>query len=265
MTLKKHSAEGGTNGAAVTTGNSGGASGSAFAQVTTGAGGTINYTSSLSMHGSLALEFTQATAANLCHVAMDDTASANFSVRFYLRLTSLPSADAEFPLSLRTAADGNVARVQMRSTGVIRITNSAGTVIYTGTQVLATSTWYRIEVWGTGAGTATATFNYALYAGDSTSPLETTQLTNFSMSNGQIGRVRYGKGSSATLNAWQIDDIAQDLGSSTQIGPESDTEAPSVPTGLAVNSIGSTTAGISWNAATDNVGVTGYEVTVFGP
>lgn len=44
-----------------------------------------------------------------------------------------------------------------------------------------------------------------------------------------------------------------------------DTTPPSVPAGLTVNSVGSTTADLSWTASTDNVGVTGYEVQIIGP
>ncbi|NOQ23957.1 MAG: T9SS type A sorting domain-containing protein [Bacteroidales bacterium] len=39
-----------------------------------------------------------------------------------------------------------------------------------------------------------------------------------------------------------------------------DTEAPTVPAGLASSNVTSTSATISWNASTDNVGVTAYEV-----
>ena len=48
-----------------------------------------------------------------------------------------------------------------------------------------------------------------------------------------------------------------------------DTTAPSVPTGLAANTITSSSFNLTWNASTDNVGVTGYEVqrdsTSLGP
>lgn len=44
-----------------------------------------------------------------------------------------------------------------------------------------------------------------------------------------------------------------------------DTTPPSVPTGLQTTAIGTTTADLSWNASTDNVGVTGYEVVIVGP
>ncbi|WED66572.1 fibronectin type III domain-containing protein [Synoicihabitans lomoniglobus] len=40
----------------------------------------------------------------------------------------------------------------------------------------------------------------------------------------------------------------------------SDTVAPGIPTGLGASSVGSTSFTLSWNAASDNVGVTGYEV-----
>jgi chitinase len=43
-----------------------------------------------------------------------------------------------------------------------------------------------------------------------------------------------------------------------------DTQAPTVPTGLAAGETGSSTVALSWNASTDNVGVTGYEVFVNG-
>lgn len=39
-----------------------------------------------------------------------------------------------------------------------------------------------------------------------------------------------------------------------------DTEAPSVPTGLTTSSVTSSTIGLSWNASTDNIGVSGYEI-----
>ena len=43
-------------------------------------------------------------------------------------------------------------------------------------------------------------------------------------------------------------------------GPAPDTEAPSNPSSLSASSITETTLSLSWNASTDNVGVTGYDV-----
>ena len=44
------------------------------------------------------------------------------------------------------------------------------------------------------------------------------------------------------------------------LGPAADTQPPSVPTGLAGTAASSTQVNLTWNASTDNVGVTGYYV-----
>src|SRR5205085_1003628 len=44
-------------------------------------------------------------------------------------------------------------------------------------------------------------------------------------------------------------------------GPPPDAQAPSVPSGLAANAISPTRVDLSWNASTDNVGVTGYAIS----
>jgi chitodextrinase len=44
----------------------------------------------------------------------------------------------------------------------------------------------------------------------------------------------------------------------------SDTQAPSTPSGLATGSVGQSSVSVSWNASTDNVGVTGYRLFLNG-
>lgn len=55
----------------------------------------------------------------------------------------------------------------------------------------------------------------------------------------------------------EVEDYTVNLGGST-----ADTQAPCTPTSLAVTGIADTTVGLSWNASTDNVGVTGYDVCI---
>ena len=49
---------------------------------------------------------------------------------------------------------------------------------------------------------------------------------------------------------------APDAGS----GPPGDTEAPSVPENLVATAVSSSEIGLTWDASTDNVGVTGYNI-----
>ena len=66
-----------------------------------------------------------------------------------------------------------------------------------------------------------------------------------------------------TTSEWNsfAQDTFDDLGSHTMDGgPAPDTEAPSNPSSLSASSITETTLSLSWNASTDNVGVTGYDV-----
>jgi chitinase len=65
------------------------------------------------------------------------------------------------------------------------------------------------------------------------------------------------------LSALGADDIAGCVhlyGAAGGGGPPPDTQAPSVPTGLAATANSTTQINLAWNASTDNVGVTGYKI-----
>ncbi|OGW38267.1 MAG: hypothetical protein A2Y97_04595 [Nitrospirae bacterium RBG_13_39_12] len=47
-------------------------------------------------------------------------------------------------------------------------------------------------------------------------------------------------------------------------GTESDTTPPSVPTGLTATAVSASQINLSWNASTDNVGVAGYKIYMYG-
>src|SRR2546425_12505423 len=54
--------------------------------------------------------------------------------------------------------------------------------------------------------------------------------------------------------------VGEATGNGAGATPSVDTTAPSMPTGLTAAVVGLTAANLSWNASTDNVGVTGYIV-----
>ncbi|HAT66154.1 MAG TPA: hypothetical protein DCS66_16425, partial [Flavobacteriaceae bacterium] len=59
-----------------------------------------------------------------------------------------------------------------------------------------------------------------------------------------------------TFTYGEVEDYTVNLGS----GGGGDTEAPTNPSNLSASNVTDTTVDLSWNASTDNVGVTGYEV-----
>ena len=76
---------------------------------------------------------------------------------------------------------------------------------------------------------------------------------------------QYGSGSYSLTDGGTILASGGNFGSSETTnfcvgGPAPDTQAPSTPTGVSASNITTTTATVSWNASSDNVGVTGYEL-----
>lgn len=66
-----------------------------------------------------------------------------------------------------------------------------------------------------------------------------------------------------TGNGWSSDIAIDDLGLSAG-GSTGDSQAPTDPTSLTASNIAQTTFDLSWNASSDNVGVTGYNVFLDG-
>jgi hypothetical protein len=220
VTLRSNSAEGGTAGTGATTANSGGASGEAFSQIVPGAGGTIEFSTAQKMHGSLSYAVTQATAATISYIRDDHVGpSANFAVRAYVFLTGYPSAETQFPISVRTAGDVGIVRLQMTTAGLVRVINTAGTTLGTTSAAIPLNTWVRLEFYGTALNGSAGTLGFAYYLGDSTSAVQTLAYTAV-VTTGLAQVVRYGKLSSAVIPVHYLDDVASDLtGGGAPLGP----------------------------------------------
>lgn len=63
-----------------------------------------------------------------------------------------------------------------------------------------------------------------------------------------------------TGSGWSSDIAVDDLSLTATDTGGADTQAPTAPTGLSASNITQTTLSLNWNASTDNVGVTGYDV-----
>ncbi len=63
-----------------------------------------------------------------------------------------------------------------------------------------------------------------------------------------------------TLKAYDAVGNLSDFSTSLSIATEQDTQAPSAPAGLIASAVSASTVALTWNPATDNLGVVGYEI-----
>lgn len=138
MTTATNSFEGGTNGTAVSTGNSGGASGTAFSYVD----GPPKYSSLRAAHGSRSMLITTVDGG-VAALAM--SGSGTRWLRAYVWSTSWSNA---FSIMYADMASGADISVELGSFSmVLKHYNGASTAtIATGTVAPATSQWIRVEM-----------------------------------------------------------------------------------------------------------------------
>jgi hypothetical protein len=225
MTLKINSAEGQANGTTVAQGsggNTGGAAGDYFTQVSPGTGGSIVFSTAQKAHGSNSYLFTPASG-QLCFVIFDDSSgSTAVATRFYIYLTGYPAAEGLL-MDVEGAAGGAIMSLHLLSSGLVRAHNSAGGVIpgTTATSAIPLNQWVRIEFQGTVSATAAVTWQY-FNTMDSGTPTESLTGTGTIVTNSvqaAAGRVIYGRfTASGATPAFYMDDFAQNLQSATALG-----------------------------------------------
>lgn len=199
------------SGTAVTTGNSGGASGDAFTAVS---GSVVCNTSAdiTRMYDRGAV--VSVTAGTLSQVSWTlATPSTTVYVRRYFRAATPPGVTAR--LMRFTTADGNtlLGECRLTSTGQFLITGAAGQVVQqTATGVFAANTTYRLEV-GLTAGVMTL----RVYPGESVSaPVAVTSVNAYEGT--AWGQVRFGIYFTSS-QTWSCDMAAIGSSTSTWLGP----------------------------------------------
>lgn len=96
---------------------------------------------------------------------------------------------------------------------------------------------------------------YKIYRNSSTTPL-TTVNTNSFIDSGLTPATLY----SYYLSSFDASNTESILSGIFSATTQSDTSDPSIPAGLAATAVSSSQINLSWSAATDNVGVTGYNI-----
>ena len=199
-----NSAEGGTSGALVTTGNSGGASGTAFNAVS-----GVYFRADGAHGGALALGVDNpGTALGNIRWGLGND-STLLACRLWLRLSTVPTVYGVL-VHISDAADATVARIGYDSVGRLTIQQPGSLTVWTATAPLAAGTLYRVEMilnTGTTSLDGTAQLRYAL--GDDVDPVEDSGVIagNFG-SGGGLLNFRAGKyGSQSYTGNLRMDDL----------------------------------------------------------
>ena len=214
MTLKTWSFEGQSDGTPPSVANSDDFGEPAWSNVS----GTafLSYSTAQAFIGTVSMKVDVTTAASTCTLDSSDTASANVATHFYIYITAYPSVDAQGPVAHRGAGAAGT-RVQLTSTGQLR--NFAGSTTGTAsTGTMSLNTWYRVETVVTGAGTASTSIDTNVYVGNSTTPTFSVPNVTTTTAN-QIDLIRWTKSGGNTNVTYHLDDLRQNIGASSEIGP----------------------------------------------
>lgn len=141
-----NSAEGGTNGTAVTTANSGGASGDAFDEVNISGTSTIVFDSTRAARGGMSYKLTVGSATNLCNLNYNTQLGARTSLyaRFYYYNTATPTTSSRILGVYDSGFTASVISMYHLSSGKLEVDTASAFPQSTGT--LPLNQWIRIEM-----------------------------------------------------------------------------------------------------------------------
>lgn len=203
----RNTAEGGTDGLTVTTGNSGGASGTAFYQVFPSTG-TIVYSSEQAHTGTYSYKVTpgSVTSAKLAYSWWNGNNTLQMSTSAYVYLTGLPTTGIQF-LYINNAVN-TCANLGISGSGRPFLQDIDST-INNGVTVLPLATWLRFELTViVGTSSTTGTIIASIFSGDSMTSLYSFTTTSKNTGTSPLAFITIGKGSNAgDMATMYIDDF----------------------------------------------------------
>jgi hypothetical protein len=212
--------EGGSHGTTISTGNSGGGSGSAFDLMAIGASATLTYDNTQPAHGSLAAKHTTPAGATTSNYDWRNTGSLPNQTDLYGRMyVWLPSAQSAVPIQLFRLFDSTLAtevgRISHDTNNKLTVTDSGLSVGTVTTATFPLDQWVRIE-WHYVAG-ATGSITASMYLADDVAAITNGTATRTSVNMGNnIGRAAMGIANSVANGLLYTDDVAL---ANSAIGP----------------------------------------------
>lgn len=221
MALKQNTAEGGSAGVTVTTGNSGAGSGDAFGQITTAGAPTYVFSNTTASHDVLSYSIS-GISGDTAKFYMYNGGGSNAALRCYIYLSVLPAMSQQL-FALQNTSFSFAAVVAINAANKLIVQDAGGTTLYTTTTALNSGVWYRVEMQAVvGATTSTGSLDFQYYTGDSMTA-DGSYASGATVNTGTASIIRgvFGKlTSSAALNAY-FDSFGYDDTTASPLGPYS--------------------------------------------
>lgn len=205
---------GGTDGATITTGNSGGASGDAFQSISA----TPVFTNVQWHSGGMAMRIVDAAGTTHCAHSGLGSITTNVYFRTYMYMDAFPGTNA-VAILMQTGAAANCAWININTTGKVNARNAANTSINTSTASVNLSSWFRLE-WRVKASVTVGEIEWRLYnSPDSETITETINAAATQVLGANIDLVRWGETANVPGTPFTVyfDDVA--VSTTDWIGP----------------------------------------------
>jgi len=226
MAILLNTFEGGSDGTTITVGNSGGASGDAFA----GVGGSPAFEADATYHDAMGMKAAESTTQRF--VYWDGLNNLVVRTSAYVQFASVAPSVACAVVQWRTAAAGVIGMIALNTNGRL-IAQVAGGGIVTGTNIaghaISANNWYRIdaEIIIDGSVSADGNVAYGIYdvnSADTDTPITTRFSGAATLGTTACDRVYFGPMQNAARNGdWLYDTLRAEGGSSTPFGQYSAT------------------------------------------
>ena len=150
MTNTANTFEGGTDNATITTGNSGGGSGTAFDFVSIVANGSATYENTNPYRGGLSGKFSSGVTAGTCYAewttAVGAASSGSVYVRVRFRIPALPDTTGIRVITISDSASAFRAELRVVNTGAVSIRGSAGTTLASFAATYGADEWWDVAL-----------------------------------------------------------------------------------------------------------------------
>lgn len=211
MTLLANNFEGGVDGVAISTFNSGGTSGDAFGAVTIDPTASLVFDGTQSAHGTFSAKVATGATSGSSYVAWTTGiagTSPSLWTRAYMRLTANPSAAVNI-LRLLNSSNAIMGTVRINANGTVGMLYGSGTLGGTSVGAITPNAWFRIETLVT-TGTTTGVMSCRIaFVPDAVTPDETLTSTNVNTGSTNPSRFRAGVvTNAANVTAINFDDLA---------------------------------------------------------